>query len=371
MQLKMPEMQTKSEGEKEIMKNKILVINPGSTSTKVALFEDKDVVSQKTIEHSVEELKKYKDIIDQFEFRLNSVMAFLEENSVTAAELACVVSRGGFLPPVEGGAYKINKEMVDTLKYTPSGKHAANLGAMIAYEIAIRVNIPAYIYDSLAIDEMEPIAKISGIKGVERKSFVHILNMRATAIKTAQKMGKSYKDLNLIVAHLGGGFSLSLLKKGKVVDMITDDEGAFTPERSGVIPGKELARLCYEKGVLTVEKMLRGEGGFVSYFGTSDTRKVEEMAKSGDEYARLIYEAMAYQIAKSIGELATVAEGDVDGIIITGGIAHSNMLTNWIKKRVDFIAPVFIYPGENEMEALACGALRALHGEETVHTFVS
>jgi butyrate kinase len=351
------------------MRHKILVINPGSLSTKVALYENENAIYKKAIEHPIEELEIYKKIIDQFNFRLASVMDFLKEIGVTPKELTCIVSRGGFLPPVKSGAYIINKEMVDFLRFRPTGQHASNLGAIIAYEIAAPHNIPAYIYDCLCVDEMEPIAKISGLKEVERKSFVHILNMRAMAIKTASKIGKSYTDLNLIILHLGGGVSLAILKKGKVVDMITDDEGPFTPERCGTLPGKEFVGLCYEKGIPTVEKMLRGRGGFVSYFGTSNTLEVEERIRKGDQYAKLVFEAMAYQIAKSIGELATVVNGEVDRIILTGGVAHSEMLMGWVKKRVEFIAPVVIAPGENEMEALAFGALRVIRNEEDAHVF--
>ncbi|MCT4618716.1 MAG: butyrate kinase [Marinisporobacter sp.] len=351
--------------------HKILAINPGSTSTKIAIYENNEEIYKKSIEHSNEEIEKYKHIADQYGMRKEALMNFLKEINFDVKELAAVVGRGGLLPPVQSGAYRVNESMVERLAKRPVIEHAANLGAIIAYEIAKPLDIPAFIYDSVAVNELGEIAKISGMADIERDSFSHALNMRAVGIKVAKELGKEYTDMNLIIAHLGGGMSVSIHKKGKMVDIVSDDEGPFSPERAGRVPCKRLIQLCYsgkfDKN--TMKKKLRGKGGLISYLGTNSALEVEEKIKNGDDYAKLIYEAMAYQIAKGIGELATVVEGEVDRIIITGGIAHSKMITEWIKKRVRFIAPVEIVPGENELKALAQGALRVLKGEEIAHEY--
>lgn len=353
------------------MSYKILAINPGSTSTKIALYEDEREIINKTLEHPVETLDKYENIVDQFQMRKEVVLNFLKENNYDINMLDAVVGRGGMLPPVKSGAYKVNELMVDRLKNRPIQEHASNLGALIAYEIASLIGKPAYIYDSVKVDELKPIARISGMPELPRASTSHVLNSRAMAIKVAGKYNKKYTDMNFVIAHMGGGVSLSVYEKGRLVDMIPDDEGPFSPERSGRVQCKALVNLCfsgkYDKK--TVLKMLSGNGGLKAYLGTTDVREVEKMINEGNEYAKLVYEAMAYQIAKGIGELATVVEGKVDAIILTGGIAYSKMMTELIKKRVEFIAPVEIMPGENEMESLALGALRVLRGEETAHEY--
>ncbi|MCT4604906.1 MAG: butyrate kinase [Marinisporobacter sp.] len=350
---------------------KILAINPGSTSTKIAIYENNKEIYKKSIEHTSEEIEKYKHVADQYEMRKEALMNFLKEINFDVKELAAVVGRGGLLPPVQSGAYRVNESMVERLAKRPVIEHASNLGAIIAYEMAKPLDIPAFIYDSVAVDELEDIAKISGMADIKRDSFSHALNMRAVGIKVAKELGKEYTDMNLIIAHLGGGMSVSIHKKGKMVDIVSDDEGPFSPERAGRVPCKRLIQLCYagKYDKNTMKKKLRGKGGLISYLGTNSALEVEEKIKNGDEYAKLIYEAMAYQIAKGIGELATVVEGDVDRIIITGGIAHSKMITEWIQKRVQFIAPVQIAPGENELKALAQGALRVLKGDEIAHEY--
>ncbi len=346
------------------MSFKILAINPGSTSTKIALYEDTKEVYKKNIEHSNEEIDKYKNIADQYEMRYKSIKGFLDEIGFDIKQLSAVVGRGGLLPPVKSGAYRVNESMVDRLRFRPIIEHASNLGGIIAYEIAESVDVPAYIYDPVAVDEFEDIARISGLAEIERKSLSHALNMRAVAIKTSKDLEKGYEDSNLIVAHLGGGITISAHKKGKMIDIVSDDEGPFSPERSGKVPCKDLIDMCYENDKNTMRKKLRGKGGLVSYLDTNSALEIENRINNGDEYAKLIYKAMAYQIAKGIGELATVLEGDVDRIIITGGIAYSKLMTGWIKKRVQFISPVEIVPGENELESLALGTLRVLKGEE-------
>lgn len=348
------------------MSYKILAINPGSTSTKIAIYEDERELFTATLDHPVEEIEKYDNIQDQFEMRKDVVLSFLKEKGFNINELSAVVGRGGMLPPVKSGAYEVNELMLKTLKEKPYMEHASNLGAPIAYEIAKVAGVKAYIYDSVRTDELNDIARISGMPDIPRTSTSHVLNTRAMAIKLAKKMGKKYEDMNFIVAHLGGGISINVHQKGQIVDLISDDEGPFSPESAGRVPCRKLIELCYSGKFdkRTMLKKLRGNGGIKAYLGIIDAREVEKLIEKGDEKARLIYEAMAYQVAKGIGELATVVEGKVDFIILTGGIAYSKMLTNWIKKRVEFIAPVEIMPGENEMESLAYGILRVLRGEE-------
>lgn len=353
------------------MSYKILSINPGSTSTKIAIYENEREVFCKTLIHPAEEIEKYNNVAEQFNMRKKVILSFLEENGYNVNELAAVVGRGGMVPSVKSGAYIVNDKMINRLKNNPIMEHASNLGALIAHEIADAVNIPAYIYDSVRVDELSDIARISGMPDIPRTSSSHVLNSRATAMKVANKYNKKYADMNFIVAHLGGGISLSIHEKGQIVDIISDDEGPFSPERAGRVPCRDLIDACYsgkfDKD--TMKKKLRGNGGLKAYLNTVDAREVEKMIESGDEKAKLVYEAMAYQIAKGIGELATVVKGKVDAIIITGGIAYSNMTTNWIKERVEFIAPVEIMPGENEMEALALGILRVLKGEEDAKVY--
>ncbi|MCM8711905.1 butyrate kinase [Clostridium sp. SYSU_GA19001] len=348
------------------MSYKILAINPGSTSTKIALYEDEKQIFVKTLDHTAEEIEKYERIQDQFEMRKDVVLSFLKENGYNVNELSAVVGRGGMLPKVKSGAYRVNEVMACRLKNNPVIEHASNLGALIAYEIANTIGVNAYIYDSVRVDELKDIARISGIIQIERTSTSHALNSRAMAIKYAKEQGKKYSDMNFVVAHLGGGISITVHEKGRMVDVLTDDEGPFSPERSGRVPCHDLIDLCFsgKYDARTMHKMLRGNGGLKSYLNTVDAREVQKRIDNGDEYAKLIYEAMAYQVAKGIGDLATVVEGNVDVIILTGGIAYSETLTSWIKKRVQFIAPVVIMPGENEMESLALGTLRVLRGEE-------
>lgn len=348
---------------------KILAINPGSTSTKIALFDDSAQVFKTNIEHPSAELEKYKSIADQYEMRHDAILEALKSNSFDVGKLDAVVGRGGLLPPVKSGAYRVNELMVDRLRNRPVVEHASNLGAIISFSIAEPLKIPSFIYDSVAVDEMEPIARITGIAEIKRSSFAHALNMRAGAIKIAKEMGKDLKDLNLIVTHLGGGISVCVIKNGKMIDIVSDDEGPFSPERSGRIPAKEMMNLCYREDKAVVSKKLRGKGGLVSLLGTNSALEVEKMIENGDENAKLVYSAMAYQIAKGIGEMATVVDGEVDRIIVTGGIAYSKTMTSAIEKSVKFIAPVIIVPGENEMEALSQGTLRVLKGEEEAHEY--
>ena len=353
------------------MSYKIFVINTGSTSTKIGLYEDEREVFTKSLSHSDEDINKFTEVKDQLNMRLEFIRSYLEDMKIDIKDLSCVVARGGMLLPVKSGAYEINELMLDRVENRPVMEHASNLAAPIAYGIAREAGVPSYIYDSVMTDEFPDIARISGMPDIPRTSSSHVLNTRAMAIKHAKSKGKKYQDMTIIVAHLGGGISINLHHEGQIIDLVSDDEGPFSPERAGRVPCRELINLCYSGKFdkKTMQRKLRGNGGLKAYLNTIDAREVEKMINQGDEYAKLIYEAMAYQIAKGIGELATVVEGKVDVIILTGGIAHSRMLTSWIKKRVSFISLVEIMPGENEMEALAYGALRVLRGEEKARQY--
>lgn len=349
----------------------ILAINPGSTSTKIAIYKNDQEKWKETLEHSNEELAQYDHISDQHQMRKQAVLTFLEKHQCTLSDLSAVVGRGGILPPVKSGAYRINEAMVERLRTNPVAEHASNLGAILAYEIAEPLDIPAYIYDSVAVDELQELARITGWPELPRRSLIHALNMRAAAIKIAQTLHRPYHELHLIVAHLGGGITMSVHQQAKMIDILSDDEGPFAPERAGRVPCIALAKLCFsgKYSEREVSKTFRGKGGLIAHLQTNQVYEVEEMIRQGDEDARRILEAMAYQIAKGIGGLSTVLKGDIDRIVLTGGVAHSAMLTNWVKERVEFLAPVEILPGENELESLALGTLRVLRNEEQAYEY--
>lgn len=347
----------------------LLIINPGSTSTKIAIYKNEDMVFEHTLRHDVDELEPFKKIYDQYEFRKDIIVDFLKSKNIDLKELDGVVGRGGLLKPIEGGTYEVNDAMLKDLKAGVLGEHASNLGGILAYEIAKVSNSRSFIVDPVVVDEMEDVSRISGLKEIERKSIFHALNQKAVARRFAKESGKKYEDLNLIVVHLGGGISVGAHKKGRVIDVnnALDGQGAFSPERSGGLPVGDMVKLCFS-GKYTldeVKKMLKGCGGVVSYLGTNDAREVGKRIEAGDQYAELIYKAMAYQVAKDIGACSAVLHGKVDQIIITGGIAYDDMFTGWIEEMVEFISGVKIYPGEDELQALAEGGLRIFHGEET------
>lgn len=345
---------------------RILAINPGSTSTKVSVYEDEKELFVDVISHSDEELSKYNRIQDQYSFRKGVVVKLLFNNNIDIKDLDAVVGRGGLLLPVKSGAYKVNECMVNRLKNNPINEHASNLGALIAYDIAREINIVAYIYDSVAVDELIPYAKVTGIPEIERMSHGHALNMRAAAMKISKKLGKKYTDCRFVVAHLGGGFTTSLHLNGRMTDIVGDEEGAFSPERPGGIQVRQLAKfiMTWTGDKQELKKKLRGNAGLKALLGTIDLREVEAMIDNGNEYAKLVYEAMAYQIAKGVGCLFAAAKGNIDRVILTGGIAHSCRFTDQICEYIKSIAPVEILPGENEMESLTMGILRVLRGEE-------
>lgn len=353
--------------------SKILVINPGSTSTKVALYENETPVFTAGIDHSSAELEKYPDVLSQFGFRADIVKEVLKEKGVSPSDLAAVVGRGGPLPNMQAGGYLVTKEMKDALHAGKASPHASNLGALIAAQIAEPENIPAYIYDCVSSDEFEDIARITGIPGVRRESLCHVLNAKAVARKVAKEHGKKYQDINTVVAHLGGGISISAHKNGRIIDCIRDDSGPFSPERCGGIPLLYFLDLCFsgEYTKKDVMGLIRGKGGMKAYLGTQDAREIEAKIAAGDKLAEEIYAAQAYQIAKGIGEMSTVLCGKMDCIILTGGMAYSKMMTEMIRERVSFIAPIEVVPGENEMEALALGALRMLNNEEVAKRYQS
>ncbi|NLY45524.1 MAG: butyrate kinase [Tissierella sp.] len=353
---------------------KILVINPGSTSTKIGVFDDEELVFEETIRHSVEELAEFDKINEQNEFRKNVIIKTLEKNNIDINELNAVVGRGGLLKPIEGGTYLVNDKMLEDLKVGIQGEHASNLGGLIAYDIARENGVKSYIVDPVVVDELQDIARIAGIKELERVSIFHALNQKAVARRYAKSIDRRYEDLNLIVVHLGGGISVGAHHKGKVIDVANalHGEGPFSPERSGTLPVGDLVKLCYS-GKYTIDevfKLIKGKGGLVSYLGTNNGKEVSDRIDKGDIYAEKIYRAMAYQVAKEIGAISVVLKGKVDGIVLTGGIAYDKRFTHWIEEDVQFISDVCIYPGEDELSALAEGGLRVLRGEEEAKTYI-
>jgi len=346
---------------------KILVINPGSTSTKIAVFEDTKTIFSKNIRHKAEELSVYTKLIDQYPYRKNVIIEELKEADIDLKCLDAIIGRGGLVKPIPSGVYEVNEAMINDLKIGYLGEHASNLGGIIAHEIATMIGVKAYIADPVVVDELDEVARFTGHPKFERISIFHALNQKAVARTYASSIGKKYEELNLIVAHLGGGISVGAHRQGKVVDVnnALDGEGPFSPERSGTLPVGALARLCFS-GTVTyeeVKKMITGKGGYVAYLGTNDAYEVEQRINNGDTYAAKVRDAMAYQVSKTIGEMATVLKGKVDAIILTGGIAYDNYFIEYIKERVSFIAPVICHPGEDEMKALAMNALMVLRNE--------
>ncbi|HER24953.1 MAG TPA: butyrate kinase [Candidatus Atribacteria bacterium] len=354
------------------MKENILVINPGSTSTKIAIFSQKGrEIFKENISHSVEELIQFVSLLEQGPFRKKIILNILKNKNINSNSLRAIIGRGGILKPLKAGTYQVNAKLIDDLRNSPI-EHASNLGGIIAHEIAEEINIPAYIADPVSVDEFPDIARISGLKGIERKSLLHTLNIRANAFRYAKEQGKKYEELNLIVAHLGGGISIAPIEKGKIIDVNNaNDGGPFSPERTGSLPNKALIQLCYSGKYSEKElyKVITHQGGVVSYLETNDIREVMKKIDQGDKYAELIFEGMCYQIAKEIGAMATVLKGKVEAIILTGGIAHNEILVNKIKDRTDWIAPVVVYPGEEEMKALAQAVIRVIDGIEKVKTY--
>lgn len=356
------------------MNNTILAINPGSTSTKIAVYHGEEQFFTKNIKHSTEDLAAFKTIADQYEYRYKVIMEALEENGVEASTIDIVIGRGGLTKPVTSGVYRVNDLMKEHLRIGYAGTHACNLGGLIADQIAKSLGLKeAYIADPGVVDELSDVARIAGHPLFERRTIFHALNQKAISRIYARSINKKYEDLNLIVAHMGGGISIGAHEKGWVIDVneALDGEGPFSPERSGTLPMNQLVDVCFS-GKYTKEevmKMIVGKGGYVAYFGINDAYEVEKMAKAGDEKANLLEEAMAYQISKYIGECATVLKGKVDAILLTGGIAYGKPIVERIKKYVSWIAPVAVYPGEDEMGALAMNAFMLLNGQMEIKEY--
>ena len=351
----------------------ILVINPGSTSTKIAVFHNEEEFYSTSIPHSDKTLSSFSKISDQITFRTQLVNQVLKENRINKKEINAIVGRGGLLRPIPGGTYAVNEAMVNDLEKGLFGTHASNLGGLIAFQMAKEIDVPAFIVDPVVVDEMEPEARISGMPDIERKSIFHALNHKAVAQHVARDMGQSYKEVNFIVAHLGGGISVGAHRKGQVIDVnnALNGDGPFGPERSGGLPAGQLVDLCFS-GQYTQEqihKRMVGNAGVVDYLGTNDMRQVVDNMEKGHKNAKRIYAAMVYQVAKEIGAMAAVLAGDVQGIILTGGLANDEMFVQMIQERVQWIARVFIRPGEKEMNALARGALKVLRGEEKIRNY--
>ncbi|MDR3201062.1 MAG: butyrate kinase [Spirochaetales bacterium] len=351
--------------------NLILAINPGSTSTKIGVYRELEEVLSKSIQHSVEELAPFQNITDQFDFRKIAILITLKEGGIDFNKIVLVMGRGGLTKPVKSGILKVNEAMLRDLKAGVSGVHASNLGGLIAHELALSLPAAkAYTVDPVVVDELEDVARISGHPLFPKVSIFHALNQKATARIHAEKMGSRYEDLNLIVAHLGGGISVGAHRGGRVIDVnqALNGDGPFSPERSGTLPALALADACFS-GKYTrdeVAKMITGKGGFVAYLGTNSAAEVEKKAAAGDAQAKLVRGAMVYQVAKEIGSMAVVLEGKIDAILLTGGIAHSETFTADLRSKVQFLAPVFVYPGENELFALAYNGNRILQGKAEV-----
>lgn len=349
-------------------KTQILAINPGSTSTKIAVFDGSSPVFIQTIRHNSEELAPFNAVTEQFQFRKELILDQLREANIHPEQIKVVMGRGGLLKPVESGVFAINDKMIEDLKNCTYGEHASNLGGLIAYDIAQSLpDADAYIANPVVVDELNDLARLSGHPNFPRRSIFHALNQKAVARQHAKSILRNYEDLNLIVVHLGGGITVGAHQKGRVIDVNQglDGDGPFSPERSGTLPVGDLVRACFsgkysEKEVL---KMITGKGGLIAYLDTNSAYEVEQMAAKGDKYAKLVYDAMAYQVAKEVGGMGAVLAFQIDGILITGGIAHDKYFVNQITSHVHRLAPVHIYPGEDEMLALALNGLRVLNGE--------
>jgi len=350
----------------------IVAINPGSTSTKIALYKNENCQFEHVIRHNNEELQKFARINDQYEFRLALVEQILVHHGVDLNKIDAVVGRGGPLKPLDSGTYLVNEVMCEDLRTGIQTEHASNLGGLIARGIAAQAGVPAFIADPVSVDELQPLSRISGLPEIKRRSLFHALNLKAVAHRVAKDLQIEYRDLTAIMVHLGGGISVGIQRHGRMIDVANPNEaGPFSPERAGALPTGDLIKMCFS-GNYTLEQMkkkLVGSAGLVAHLGSNDGREIEQRIAAGDEKAALIYEAMAYQVAKEIGAMSTVVNGNADAIVLTGGLAHSKMLVQWITERVQFIAKVLIYPGEDELQALVEGTLRVLRGQEEVKTY--
>ncbi len=350
------------------MSIKSLIINPGSTSTKIGIFEDETLLFDETLRHSTEEISRYDSITDQKDFRKNIILDFLKSKGFDVATLDVCIGRGGMLKPIPSGTYAVNDALIHDLEVGVSGQHASNLGGILAKEIADSIGKPSYIVDPTVVDDLCDEARVSGVPELPRISIFHALNQKAVAKRYAAESGKDYNKLNLIVVHMGGGVSVGAHKEGKVIDVFNalDGDGAFSPERAGSVPSGALVKMCFSGKYTETEvyKKIVGNGGFNALLGTNDMREVEKMADEGKENAKLYRDAFIYQVAKDVGSMACVLCGKIDQIIFTGGIAYDKTVIEGLKKYCSFLAPITVYPGEDELLALAQGGLRVLRGEE-------
>ena len=355
------------------MSVKSLIINPGSTSTKIGVFEDETLLFEETLRHSTEEIAQYASIVDQKDFRKQIILDLLKEKDFDIRSLQVMVGRGGMLKPIPGGTYAVSDDLLHDLKIGKQGQHASNLGGILAREIGDEIGVPSYIVDPVVVDELMPIARYSGVPELPRTSVFHALNQKAVAKRYAKEKGVPYESLNLIVVHMGGGVSVGAHEKGRVIDVFNalDGDGAFSPERAGAVPSGALIRMCFsgEYTEKEVYKKIVGGGGFNAYLGTNDMRDVAKMIDEGDTHADEVREAFILQVCKNIGSMSCVLKGKVDAIIVTGGIAYNKAVVDKMEERAGFIAPFTVYPGEDELLALAQGALRVLNGEEEAKVY--
>lgn len=344
---------------------KVLIINPGATSTKIAVFDEDTEVFRRTIDHTTQQLAGFEHVVDQFAFRRGLILEALREQGYALSDFAAVCGRGGLLRHIPSGTYLINDRVIEDIQNPPYGEHASNLGALLSKSIADEAGIPSYFVDPVSVDELTDVARVSGFKGMERESFFHALNQKGMARAAAKKLGRAYEDLNLIVVHMGGGVSVAAHQKGRVVDMFNvKDEGSFAMDRGGSLPINAVINFCFSgKTKAEVKKLLGSQAGVYSYLGTRDFREVEQRRKDGDKEAALIFDALVYQHCKDIGAMAAVLRFDIDAIVLTGGMANSKLLCDEISAYVRKLAPILILPGEEEMRSLAEGALRVLRGE--------
>lgn len=350
------------------MSVKSLIINPGSTSTKIGVFEDETLLFEETLRHSTEEIQQYATIVDQKDFRKDIIVNLLKEKDFDMKSLNVVVGRGGMLKPIVSGTYAVSDELLHDLQIGKQGQHASNLGGILAREIGDSIGVPSFIVDPVVVDELMPAARYSGVEELPRASVFHALNQKAVAKRYAKEQGVSYESLRLIVVHMGGGVSVGAHVDGKVVDVFNalDGDGAFSPERAGGVPSGALIKMCFSGNYTEKEvySKIVGKGGFNSYLGTNDMREVEKMVDNGDKKAEAAREAFLLQVTKDIGSMACVLNGKVDQIIVTGGIAYDKYVVAALKEKAEWIAPFTVYPGEDELLALAQGGLRVLNGEE-------
>jgi len=354
---------------------RILVINPGGTSTKVGVFENERPLFVEVVNHDNEELSKFETYIDQYDYRKAHILRILKKRKFSLDSLSAVVGRGGPFLPLRSGTYKITAGIMEDVRNgRVQAEHISNIGVFLAYGIAKPLGIPSFFVDPVSVDEFTPVARISGVKELPRLSLSHALNMKAVARRAAKKLGKDYTKVNLIIVHLGSGISVSAHKKGRQIDSSNaNDEAPFSPQRAGTLPLTGLVKLCYS-GKYSEKQMMKKllkMSGLYSHLKTDDVREIEKRIKEGDREAKLVLEAMAYQVAKWIGQMAVVLCGKVDAIVITGGIAHSKFVTRYIKRKTRFISRIIVIPGEDEMKALAMGALRVLKGEEKAKEYKS